>query len=68
MESELFLKVGGRSVNVILRFGKGFFFAEEGKVFIQVGRSKFATLDFEIVGDFDEERSFEAPDVSYGLD
>lgn len=69
MESELCFKDGGRSANVILRFGKDFFFVREGKVCIEVERSKFAALGKSgIIDDLDEEKSFDVPDVSIVLD
>lgn len=69
MQSALFFKDGGRSANVMLRFGKDFFFAGEGRVCIEVERSKFAALGRSgIVDDLNEEGSFGVPVVSFVLD
>lgn len=68
MESELFFKDGGRSANVILRFGKDFFFVRQGKVCIEVERSKFIAWGRSGIDDLDEEKSFDVPDASFVLD
>lgn len=63
---EFFFEIGGRSANVILRLDKDFFFVGEGKVCIEVERSKLDALGR--VADFDEEKSVDVPEVSFVLD
>jgi len=65
LRSELFFEIGGRSANVMLRLDSDFFFVGEGKVCIEVERSKLAALGR--VADFDEE-SVDVPEISFVLD
>lgn len=73
MQSEgSFLRLVGRSANVILRFGKAFFFTGEGRVCVEGGpqrsRRLAALAGVGIVEDLGKEKSFDVPDVSFALD